>query len=36
MRHRGLLDRIIERLQLHLNDAGRIEPELFGQASSAC
>ena len=36
MRHSGLLDRLIERLQLRRNDAGLIEPELFGKAPSAC
>ena len=36
MRHSGLLNRLIERLQLRLNDAGLIEPELFGKAPSAC
>jgi transposase len=29
MRKSGLLDRVIQRLQLHLNDAGLIDPELF-------
>jgi transposase len=36
MRHSGRLDRIIERLQLRLHDAGPIEPALFGKAPSAC
>ena len=29
MRKSGLLDRIVERLQLHLNEKGFIDPELF-------
>lgn len=29
LRKSGLLDRIIERLQLHLNEKGLIDPELF-------
>ena len=29
LRVSGLLDRIIEKLQLHLNEAGFIDPELF-------
>ena len=29
LRKSGLLDRIIDRLQLHLNEAGFIDPELF-------
>ena len=29
MRQSGLLDRIIERLQLRLNEAGLIDPDLF-------
>jgi transposase len=29
LRRSGLLDRIIERLQLRLNEAGLIDPELF-------
>ena len=29
LRRSGLLDRIIEKLQLHLNEAGFIDPELF-------
>jgi transposase len=36
MRKSGLLDRIIQRLQLRLNEAGLIDPELFGDAPSAC
>ncbi len=36
MRRSGLFDRIIERLQLRLNEDGLIEPELFGHAPSAC
>ncbi len=30
LRRSGLLDRIIERLQLRLNEAGLIDPDLFG------
>jgi transposase len=30
LRKSGLLDRIIERLQLRLNEAGLIDPDLFG------
>jgi transposase len=30
LRKSGLLDRIIARLQLHLNEGGFIDPELFG------
>ena len=29
LRKSGLLDRIIERLQLRLNEAGLVDPELF-------
>jgi transposase len=29
MRRRGLLDQLIERLQLRLNEAGLIDPDLF-------
>jgi transposase len=36
MRKSGLLDRIIQRLQLRLNDVGLIDPESFGHARSAC
>jgi hypothetical protein len=36
MRTSGLLDRILRRLQLRLNEAGLIDPELFCQAPSAC
>ena len=30
LRRSGQLDRILEKLQLHLNEAGLIDPELFG------
>jgi transposase len=36
MRKSGLLDRIIQRLPLRLNEAGLIDPESFGNAASAC
>jgi hypothetical protein len=36
MRPSGLLNRLSERLQVRLNDAGLIEPEFFGKAPSAC
>ena len=36
MRQSGLLDRILQRLQLRLNEAGLIEPEIFRNAASAC
>lgn len=36
MRHSGLLDRIMQRLQLRLNEAGLIEPAPFGNATAAC
>jgi transposase len=36
MRHSGLLDRVLQRLQLRLNEAGLLDPELFPKAPSAC
>ena len=36
MRKSGLLDRIIQRLQMRLNEAGLIDPALFCNARSAC
>ena len=35
MRQSGLLDRILQRLQLRLNEAGLIDPESFGNAAPA-
>lgn len=34
LRRRGLLDRLIERLQLRLNEVGLIDPERFGIATA--
>src|SRR5262245_6757627 len=36
MRKSGLLERIIERLQLRLHEVGLIDPELCCDATSAC
>jgi hypothetical protein len=36
MRKSGLLDRILQRLQLRLNEDGLIDPELFCPAPSTC
>ena len=36
MRQSGLLDRVLRRLQLRLNEAGLIDPASFGSAPSTC
>jgi transposase len=36
LRKSGLLDRILQQLQLRLNEAGLIDAESFGDATSAC
>jgi len=36
MRQSGLLDRILRRLQVRLNEAGLIDPASFGSAPSTC
>jgi transposase len=36
MRHSGLLERILQRLHLRLNEAGLIEAESFRHAGSGC
>src|SRR4051794_33318616 len=36
MRKSGLLDRVLQRLQLRLNQAGLIDPELACDATPAC
>src|SRR5436309_8747140 len=36
MRHSGLLERILRRLQLRLHDAELIDPASLGHAASAC